>query len=814
MELSLTQSNQNENLLFRVSVAESLLNEYYKEESLYKGINIFKEILESEVEKNSKNILNIILSKLIDIYLKSSNRTKCLINNIIFCYRNKFSTIFINKDISDKLIAIVTCSDCLARSYTLQLISYLPSILEKRLDLLHMIYDLYISNKSLLEEKLAILNLFEMIMKKGSNDNLQTLLVENFEKMMNILSCKKCDFINICRKCQQIKIKVLKIFRNIEITYTRGKIVCYLEKNYKNENFRISSILLSLLQKENYFNNLVLKFLQGLDDEFKLIFLEYFEISKVIDEKFLFALLREQSIQTIRNFIHENLDNCRRFTFTIILSLLDDQISINKTFNNITSLGQITKILFVIPKIYTLNSENSVQTVNVINHLSQKNLKQFFNTLITHVSKNNIKLNIDNFFNSKNIENFIDLINKFKSYNELNPFYHILLNIFVKIFQNSLQEFESCEENLRYIYFLDKLMDNLKFDKKEIFLLFSEPIFSLSPRKELVGKCFKKLANKYNIDIDLTCLNDIAKEKKDEDIITEYKNLKEAVFKNDIEKTATYFNIIKNSELLSNTTKKYLEKFNHIFFYISKLISNLKIDITEIDNLFNLQINDHIKYLEIERNSPLTQFSKDVILNQFNFIKSLIIIKSYLNQKNYNKIFDELDNFMNTSVLLLLSMENKLDTFIDIKTKCLNSSTVSQFSDYIEKEINNLLSHYTRFILIINPIFDIQISTQLTKSIQADNIFLVQSRLLIINPWVYLKNINNILLTVYLNFMPVKEIELKVSKQNYLISDMIIPYTKKKKNQLEEFTLSYSLSFIHEEFYKFTFYDYRVQQNI
>lgn len=819
MDFSLTQHNQNENLLFQVSLAESLLNEYFREESLYKAINIFKEILESDVEKNSKNILNIIISKLIDIYLKSSNRTKYLINNLIFSYRNKFTTIFLNKDISDKLIAIVTCSDCLARCYSLQLISYLPGILEKRLDLLHMIFDLYISNKSLLEEKLVILNLFEIIIRNGNNENLQSLLLENFEKMINVLSCKKCGFIIFCEKCKKIKIKFLKIFRNIDIMYSKSVIVSYIENFYKIENYRISSILYCSLEKENFFNKLINKFLDSneandakdSDDEHKLIILNYFEISNNLDEKFLLALLSEQSFKSIKNFTQNKLYICKRFTLTIFLSLLDDQISINNILSNKTSLEQMIKIVFLLSKIYSKNSEF---LINLTNNLSEKNLKQFFNFFITFVSKNNFKLNLDNFFNGKNIGNFINLINTFKFYNNLNQFYQTLLNIFIKIFQSSLSEYDSHEENLRYIYFLDILMANIKFDQKEILKLFIEPIYLSSSNKELVGKCLKKLISKYKLELDLTSLKCLINELKPDDIIKEYRNFKEVVLLGDVEKASKYNLLIKNSVIFSDSSKDYLQRFNMILINISNFISNISKDMIEIENLFKLQIQDQIKYIELERNALLTQYSKDIVINQFNFLKSLILIKNYFSENSYNKIYDELDNFMNSHTLLLLSSENKLDTYIDLKAKCLNSSTISLFSDFIEKEINNLIKHFTRFILIINPIFDIQISTQFKKSNQVDSIFLIQSRLQIVNPMVYLRNINNIVFTVYINFVPVKEIELRISKKNWLINDIVIPYTKKKKNQLEEVTLSYSLSFIHDEFFKFTFYEHRVQLTI
>jgi hypothetical protein len=165
-------------------------------------------------------------------------------------------------------------------------------------------------------------------------------------------------------------------------------------------------------------------------------------------------------------------------------------------------------------------------------------------------------------------------------------------------------------------------------------------------------------------------------------------------------------------------------------------------------------------------------------MSYFNIIKSLVKIKECLKIKNYNSIFDILDNFINT-------------------------------------QVNCLLLYYSRYMLIINPSLDINIHSQFVKSTNPqENIFQFESRIIIMNPLIYFKNLEFINLTAMVNFLPVKEIILNNIKDNYFVIDLSLPYQKKRLHQIEESTISYSFSFIYGEIYKFIFYDHRFQQNI
>lgn len=120
-----------------ISVAESNLNEFYKENSINKGIGILSEILESNLSSNAKNIISIILNKSLECYFKSDNKIKCILNFFFKKFENKFSKIFISKDITQKLYYELYNPHSLTRYYYLELIKILPNLVLNKLELIH-----------------------------------------------------------------------------------------------------------------------------------------------------------------------------------------------------------------------------------------------------------------------------------------------------------------------------------------------------------------------------------------------------------------------------------------------------------------------------------------------------------------------------------------------------------------------------------------------------------------------------------------------------------------------------------------------------
>lgn len=184
--------NNINNIYLKISMIGSLLNEYYKDESLFKACNLIDELLDYQFENQNmdienfnddENSVNLLLPKIMECYCKCDNKTRFVLNNLLSNYKTKFGNCFVNKDIINNINAIITCSDNIARAFALELLFYLPEcLLNKRIDLLHSLFELFISKEKtnvLHEERFLILQLFENIILK--NDYLMDLLINNYE---------------------------------------------------------------------------------------------------------------------------------------------------------------------------------------------------------------------------------------------------------------------------------------------------------------------------------------------------------------------------------------------------------------------------------------------------------------------------------------------------------------------------------------------------------------------------------------------------------------------------------------------------------
>jgi len=123
-------------ILHAISVADSLLNEFDKENSISKGIGILSEIIESNVSNNSKNINTIIFGKCIECFSKTTNQIKCILNFFFKKYQEIFQKLFINKKTTQDLSFQVYASHSLTRFYYLELIKTLPNLILNKLELI------------------------------------------------------------------------------------------------------------------------------------------------------------------------------------------------------------------------------------------------------------------------------------------------------------------------------------------------------------------------------------------------------------------------------------------------------------------------------------------------------------------------------------------------------------------------------------------------------------------------------------------------------------------------------------------------------
>ena len=159
-------------------------------------------------------------------------------------------------------------------------------------------------------------------------------------------------------------------------------------------------------------------------------------------------------------------------------------------------------------------------------------------------------------------------------------------------------------------------------------------------------------------------------------------------------------------------------------------------------------------------------------------------------------------------------MENKINLFIDLKMKTLKNN-IEYHLLTVRNDIDNLLIHASKYLVVINPILNIQISDRAIKS-NIDNLYVIPCKIVITNLNTYFANTNSIYISVSLNFKPVKEVEIKTksvskddeSKVKDKVTDFSLFYTKKNPNLAEEVICTYTFTFIHEDFYKFNFYEH------
>jgi hypothetical protein len=228
--------NDSNQIYHKISIAESNLKEYNKEDSLFKAINIIHEIFNTD----NKGFISIIFTKIMESFSMCDNKTRFIIVDIIKHYKSKLNDIFIKKEIVDIFLDLLTRSDPIARYYSLELIVMIPDLLIKRHDLIHsLLYHLI--GENLEEEKLSILNIFKKAYMEGNIDTI-SLLVDNFDIIMKVFS-------------RNVKLKYfyLLVFKECKFNNNllQQKIQIYIYTNYKTENYIIIGFLLIILKGSN-----------------------------------------------------------------------------------------------------------------------------------------------------------------------------------------------------------------------------------------------------------------------------------------------------------------------------------------------------------------------------------------------------------------------------------------------------------------------------------------------------------------------------------------------------------------------------------
>lgn len=147
----------------QLSLAESLLLKYDREENMHKAMNIFSELLESKSE-----IPSIVISKLFECFVIANNRTR--ISLIFLMHKHKeaiekdhFLKYKMN-DLIEKVIKIITLPDTIARICSIELLIEVPFVIN--LECLHIIFDIYDKQKGNSEERGLIEDLFKEIIRK------------------------------------------------------------------------------------------------------------------------------------------------------------------------------------------------------------------------------------------------------------------------------------------------------------------------------------------------------------------------------------------------------------------------------------------------------------------------------------------------------------------------------------------------------------------------------------------------------------------------------------------------------------------------
>jgi hypothetical protein len=226
----------NTNLIYhKISIAESNLKEFNKEESLYKALNIIKELFNT----NNKTFITILFNKMIETYSFCDNKTRYILNTIIAENKTNLKDIFIKKELGDIFLDLLSRSDPISRFHCIELIYIIPEFFSKRSDLIYsLLYHLI--GENLEEEKIMILNIFKTAC---AEIDMVTLLVENFEIVMKTFG-----------KNFKLKYYFLLLFKEVDYNgkdLLVEKLKNYIINNHSSENFKILSYMLLLLRKYN-----------------------------------------------------------------------------------------------------------------------------------------------------------------------------------------------------------------------------------------------------------------------------------------------------------------------------------------------------------------------------------------------------------------------------------------------------------------------------------------------------------------------------------------------------------------------------------
>jgi len=738
---SLYDSN---NLFFKLSIAESHLKEYYKEESLIKAVNIIKEILSSEeIEKNLKNILNILLSKIMECYTKCDNKTRFVINHIINTNKKKFSNIFINKEVINYLIAVVTCSDSIARGYSLQLISYLPTLIEKRLDVLHTTFDLFISEKVPSEEKLIIINLYKEILLRNSvsRDTLINLLFENFELIMKAQHCKVTifDSDDYCEKCFCLKqntlsllkliISEFKCFRvndlnKISQSYSNYKPVDIMKKylitHGRYENFKINSYLLLLIK---------------------------FSIDAAEFHKFIVETIKSNpnpnvllAIIHIFNFFDFQKENQRNTSLIDILT----RFNVNDLFSKIRKYSLKHRTFFLGYYLYHLlkNEETSMKDHYENFEISKLNFTEFIKVLymIAFISKESTDNYIDNHIykiNEKNLKIFIDKNsdltmlnmkinrNTFNNHRILNEIIHVLkssqifsedlhrdiVNIITNHILKIVSFFKTKDDYQYYFYFLclcvsngidhcsfvKMLMVQTEISSQEItnYLIKGLIKFELRYLKSPHSKLIEKFTTKQDFSIIYYSFKEyfIANQLNEcDELLKKSRNIE-----------------LKNSEIFLNFLNKAIRlkrMINENILENSKTsLEIIKLLFTELDNFGVERKILCFKNLFSRKDNLVTNFSSDFFSYPMEILKILI---SYFDKDNSESSKD-LHTMLNSPMVVWFLKDQKLSELIDLRLNGIQSNP------FVDDILKSLISHFSKYLVVMKIPLDIKVSNEISR---------------------------------------------------------------------------------------------------
>lgn len=666
------------NIFFKISTAESLLNEFYKETSLIKAFNLLKEIfLEEEIlRNNSKNVLSILLTKIIECYTKCDNKTRFMINNLLSTYRKYFQNIFINKDVINNLIAVISCSDCIARSYSLELMSYLPVI---RLELLHKVYDLLISEKAFYDEKLIILKLFNNSIATGKESSVTALfdlLNENFENIFIILNKFKLkySFLLIFKNINDLPIKSEK--KNELIV----KLKYYIQNKSHNEKCIIIAYMIFIISKfeTSYFNSLMNN-LACNDENILNACLFYLNYANYGNKHISDVIVKYKDI--IINFIKNT--NYFHIVYFIIFLIDFDNFFTDSDFVIPDEIFDGHNILKIFSKLFEMIENN--ENINI----NQNNFSNLLVIFTQNLEKIKMKENVLN--RKSSIKNIMKIFNS----NLISNIDHNFTNFIISFVfdENNVQS----RENLLIIFrILEKLNQNKMLKEVEII---SKKLSLYANRQDNEIKEFISIKLiKYTDDITNFGINDcnpifIYKMIKNHFIQGKYKESKYYYQKfNDIvinDKFTFYKNFIVLCYDLIDLINSLLE------YWDEQLFTNLKI---KFEQLFLMKLDFYQNKLNIK----LSTFQQNLISQPNKIIITLLQLKN-----EYRK--ELVDNLY--FYPLFFMKENKLDDLINIKCGNINNDIIKE-----------LIQVFVKYLIVYIQPFNVQIINKKNKDITKNDI--------------------------------------------------------------------------------------------